>query len=70
MRGKGLLIAIDIKPSAGPARLFTEALKVNGLLAKETKKQTIRFAPPLVIKEKDMLKAIDIIIKVLKETSK
>ncbi|MCK4551567.1 MAG: ornithine--oxo-acid transaminase [Tenericutes bacterium] len=70
VRGKGLLIAIDIKPSAGPARLYTEALKVNGLLAKETKKQTVRFAPPLVIKEKDMLKAIDIIIMVLKETSK
>jgi ornithine--oxo-acid transaminase len=70
VRGKGLLIAIDIKASAGPARPFTEALKANGLLSKETKKQTIRFAPPLVIKEKDMLKAINIIITVLRDTPK
>lgn len=67
VRGRGLLIAIDIKESAGPARPYTEALKENGLLAKETKKQSIRFAPPLVIEEKDIKLALDIIIKVLQE---
>jgi len=65
IRGKGLLIAIDIKEDFGPARYYTEKLMNAGLLAKETKKQTIRFAPPLVIKENDMKHAIYLILKVL-----
>ena len=67
IRGKGLLIAIDIKEDYGPARYYTEKLMHAGLLAKETKKQTIRFAPPLVIKENDMKHAIYLILKVLGE---
>lgn len=51
VRGKGLLIGIEIKKSSGPARVFCEALMGLGVLAKETHQQVIRLAPPLVIKE-------------------
>jgi ornithine--oxo-acid transaminase len=51
IRGMGLLNAIDIPPSAGKARQYTEKMKDLGVLAKETHETTIRFAPPLVIDE-------------------
>ena len=54
VRGVGLLNAIDIKPEAGQARLYTEKLKDLGVLAKETHETTIRFAPPLVIAEDEV----------------
>jgi len=49
IRGKGLLIGVELKPEAGGARRFTEALKERGILAKETHQHTVRFAPPLLI---------------------
>lgn len=49
VRGKGLLIGVVLKPSAGGARRFCEALKDRGILAKETHENVIRFAPPLII---------------------
>ncbi len=65
VRGKGLLIAIDIKPESGKARKFTEALKDEGILAKETHDTIIRFAPPLVISKEEIDWAIAKIKKVL-----
>ncbi len=49
VRGKGLLIGVELKPVAQGARRFCEALQERGLLAKETHQHVIRFAPPLVI---------------------
>lgn len=49
VRGKGLLIGVELKTSAGGARRFCEDLQKKGILAKETHKDIIRFAPPLVI---------------------
>lgn len=49
VRGKGLLIGIELKPEAQGARRFCEALQDRGILAKETHEHVIRFAPPLVI---------------------
>jgi ornithine--oxo-acid transaminase len=49
VRGKGLLIGVELKPEAGGARRFCEALKTQGILAKETHMHVIRFAPPLII---------------------
>ena len=49
VRGKGLLIGVELKKSAGGARRFCEALQARGILAKETHEDVIRFAPPLVI---------------------
>jgi len=49
VRGKGLLIGVELKSSAGGARRFCEQLAQRGILAKETHENVIRFAPPLVI---------------------
>ena len=49
VRGKGLLIGVELKPQAGGARRFCEALQEKGILAKETHEHVVRFAPPLVI---------------------
>jgi ornithine--oxo-acid transaminase len=49
VRGKGLLIGVELKPGAGGARRFCEALGTKGILAKETHVNIIRFAPPLII---------------------
>jgi ornithine--oxo-acid transaminase len=49
IRGKGLLIGVVLKPEAGGARQFCEALQAEGILAKDTHRDVIRFAPPLVI---------------------
>jgi ornithine--oxo-acid transaminase len=49
VRGKGLLIGVELKPEAGGARRFCEALLREGILAKETHQHVIRLAPPLII---------------------
>ena len=49
IRGKGLFIGVVLKPEAGGARRFCEALQSEGILAKDTHKDVIRFAPPLII---------------------
>ena len=49
VRGRGLLIGIELKPEAGGARRFCEALQHRGILAKDAHENVIRFAPPLVI---------------------
>jgi ornithine--oxo-acid transaminase len=49
VRGKGMLIGVELLPEAGGARQYCEKLKEVGLLCKETHNHIIRFAPPLVI---------------------
>lgn len=49
VRGKGLLIGVELHASSGGARRFCEKLKDKGILAKETHENVIRFAPPLII---------------------
>jgi ornithine--oxo-acid transaminase len=49
VRGRGLMLAIDLHPHAGGARRYCERLRDLGLLAKDTHDHTIRIAPPLVI---------------------
>ncbi|MBX4976994.1 ornithine--oxo-acid transaminase [Rhizobium lentis] len=49
VRGRGLMMAIELEPEAGGARQYCHALKESGLLAKDTHDHTIRLAPPLVI---------------------
>ncbi len=64
IRGKGLLNAIDIHPTGNnTAWEVCLAMKNNGLLAKPTRTHTIRFAPPLVITEDQMLECCHIIEK-------
>ena len=49
VRGRGLMLAIELKPEAGPAKAVVLALKDLGVLAKDTHGSTIRISPPLVI---------------------
>jgi ornithine--oxo-acid transaminase len=65
VRGKGLLIGVEVKETSGTARPFCERLMSLGILAKETHHQVIRFAPPLVIKRAEIDWALERIEKVL-----
>jgi ornithine--oxo-acid transaminase len=49
IRGRGLMMAVELHPEAGAARQYCEALQKKGILAKDTHGHTIRIAPPLVI---------------------
>ncbi len=68
IRGKGLLNATVIKPFNGKTA-WDVCLKMrdNGLLAKPTHDHIIRFAPPLVINEEQILDAVGIIRRSLEE---
>ncbi len=66
VRGKGLLIGVELYPQAGGARRFCEALMSKGILAKETHDNVIRFAPPLIIDKKTIDWAMERISEVLK----
>jgi len=65
VRGRGLLIGVELKPEAGGARRFCEALQERGLLCKETHEHVIRFAPPLIIDRATIDWAIEPITAVL-----
>ena len=65
VRGRGLLIGVELHKSAGGARRFCEALMREGLLCKETHDNVIRFAPPLVITKADIDWALERIESVL-----
>ena len=49
IRGRGLMIGLELKPEAGGARQYAYKLKDKGILCKETHDNILRFAPPLVI---------------------
>ncbi|MCP9290578.1 ornithine--oxo-acid transaminase [Gracilimonas sediminicola] len=65
VRGKGLLNAVIINdsPDSDTAWRFCVALKDNGLLAKPTHGNIIRFAPPLVMTEEELMDCVEIIRK-------
>jgi len=66
VRGKGLLNAIVINPKDGKeAWDVCVALKENGMLAKPTHGDIIRFSPPLVITEEQLIDCVDIIKRTL-----
>jgi len=65
VRGKGLLIGVEIKVEAGTARPFCEALAERGILCKETHDQVVRFAPALTVSKADLQWALPKIAEVL-----
>ena len=67
VRGKGLLNAIVINDEEKGKTAWNICLKLkeNGLLAKPTHGNIIRFAPPLIISEQQLKDSIDIIVKTL-----
>jgi ornithine--oxo-acid transaminase len=54
VRGRGLLVGIEIVRSAGTARAYCERLAERGVLAKDTREQVIRLAPPLTIERAEL----------------
>jgi ornithine--oxo-acid transaminase len=66
IRGRGLLIGIELHHRAGGARRFCEALQADGILCKETHQHVIRLAPPLIIKKENIDGALERIEGVLK----
>lgn len=69
VRGRGLMLAVELHPEAGGARPYCEALKEEGILAKDTHEDTIRIAPPLVIKRDEVDWALERFEKVLTRTA-
>ncbi|MCL6707423.1 ornithine--oxo-acid transaminase [Pseudomonas sp. R2.Fl] len=65
VRGRGLMLAVELDPAAGGARRYCYALKDRGLLAKDTHENTIRLAPPLVIDRSEIDWAVEQIGHVL-----
>ncbi len=65
VRGRGLLIGIELKKSAGGARRFGEALKEHSILIKDAHENVLRFAPPLIIDRETLDGTIMPIIEVL-----
>ncbi len=65
VRGRGLLIGIELHPAAGGAHRYVELLKEEGVLCKETVEHVLRLAPPLVVEQKDLDLAVDKLRKVL-----
>ena len=64
-RGKGLLVGIVLKPTAGGARRFCEELRERGVLAKDTHGTVIRLAPPLIVTKEELDWALERIAEVL-----
>ena len=59
IRGRGLMIGLELYPMAGGARRLCENLKDRGILCKETHQNVIRFTPPLIIKKEEIDWALD-----------
>jgi ornithine--oxo-acid transaminase len=71
IRGRGLLVGIELRPEAGGARRYCEELAKEGLLCKETHEHVIRLAPPLIIRDKDInwaFKRVKAVFKRLENT--
>ncbi|MDY7546254.1 ornithine--oxo-acid transaminase [Glaciimonas sp. CA11.2] len=65
VRGKGLLIGMELDPSIISARAFCEILLELGMLSKDTHETVVRFAPPLIISASEIDTGLNIIRKAL-----
>lgn len=63
VRGKGLMIGVELHSDAGAAIEYCEKLRELGVLCKDTRKQVMRLTPPLIITEKE----IDFAVKRIKK---
>jgi len=66
VRGRGLMIGVEIRAESGTARPFCEALKERGILCNDTHHHTIRIAPPLVIERETLAGALSVFEEVLR----
>jgi ornithine--oxo-acid transaminase len=54
IRGRGLLLGVEIDVASGTARQFSERLLQRGVMSKDTHKQVLRLAPPLIIEDEEI----------------
>ena len=66
IRGKGLLVGVEIDPGFASARAVCEALTHEGVLTKDTHGTVVRLAPPLVIGSRDIDEAVVALGRVLR----
>jgi ornithine--oxo-acid transaminase len=67
VRGKGLLIGVELDPARVGARQFVETLLRHGVLSKDTHGTVARFAPPLVVERDDLDWAVERVRDALRE---
>jgi ornithine--oxo-acid transaminase len=65
IRGRGLFVGLDIVKSFGKAKQYCVELMKRGILCKDTRDQTIRLAPPLVIEKEEIDAALAVLREVL-----
>ncbi|MDQ6684054.1 MAG: ornithine--oxo-acid transaminase [Pseudomonadota bacterium] len=66
VRGKGLLIGVEIDPAFATARAVCEGLLARGVLSKDTHGSVVRFAPPLIVESEHCDLAVDALVHALK----
>jgi ornithine--oxo-acid transaminase len=69
IRGRGLLVGIELARSSGPARDFALKLLEHGVLCKDTHEQVLRLAPPLIIEETEIEWLVERLSRVLAKNS-
>jgi ornithine--oxo-acid transaminase len=67
VRGKGLLIGVELDPRHASARRFVETLLKHGVLSKDTHGTVARFAPALIVERADLDWAVERVIDALRE---
>lgn len=67
VRGQGLWVGLDVNPTYITGKELCLRLLEKGLLTKETRENTVRFSPPLVIQGEELKEAISIIRSVFRE---
>jgi ornithine--oxo-acid transaminase len=65
IRGKGLLIGMEFTREAGKAKPYLKKMMKQGLLAKDTHEQTVRFAPPITITREEIDQAVEMVASVI-----
>jgi ornithine--oxo-acid transaminase len=68
VRGRGLMLAVELEPDAGGARLWCERLQARGMLVKDTHGHTLRLSPPLIVTREQIDWACDQLSAVLSAT--
>ncbi|HET6263459.1 MAG TPA: ornithine--oxo-acid transaminase [Usitatibacter sp.] len=67
VRGKGLLIGVELDPNRVTARAFVETLLKHGVLSKDTHGTVARFAPPLIVEREQLDWGVERIREALRE---
>jgi ornithine--oxo-acid transaminase len=70
VRGRGLMIGVEINPEIANARTVCEVLMKHGILTKDTHDTCVRMAPPLIIDRETIDQALDVINSALTEISR